>query len=905
MRAARPRDRCRFLVPEVVQTSGMDCGPAALKCLLEGFGIPVSYGRLREACQTDVDGTSLDTMEEVAVHLGLEAEQTMVPVDHLLLPEARALPAIVIVRLPSGITHFVVAWRRHGRFVQVMDPATGRRWSTNQRFLEELYVHLSPVPMAAWREWAGSEEFLGALRRRLARLRVPRRTMGRVFEAALADPGWNRLAALDAATRMVDAVVRAGGVRRGRQAARVLEALCRRAWEEAPDEAQAIPSDYWSVRPAPPGPEGEEQLLLRGAVLVRVRGRRPKGEVPEEAGSLAPLSPEMVAALEEPPSRPGRELLSLLRADGLLAPLALVAALALAAGGVMLEAVLFRGLLDLPRELGLAEQRLGAIGALLIFLLVLLLLDLSIAAGVLRLGRRIEARLRMAFLEKIPLLGDRYFQSRLTSDMAARSHSIHQLRLLPELGRELLRSAFGLVLTPMGICWLDPASGPVAALVAAISVGLPLAAQPLLVERDLRVRSHVGALSRFYLDALLGLVPIHVHGAERAIRREHEGLLVEWARAGLGLQRAVVVIEGMQSLVGFGLVAWLVLGYLARGGEAGGVLLLVYWALHLPVLGQEVALIVRQYPAHRNVTLRLLEPLGAPEETEAPWNGPPRAKASREPSHGVAIAMEGVSMRAAGHTILDGIDLEIEPGSHVAIVGPSGAGKSSLVGVLLGWHRPATGRVLIDGVPLDGQGLERLRRQTAWVDPAVQLWNCSLFDNLRYGAPSDADLPLGRAMEMADFHGVLERLPDGLQTPLGEGGALISGGEGQRVRLGRAMLRPGMRLVILDEPFRGLDRERRRELIVRVRNWWRGATLLCITHDVGETRAFERVLVVEGGRIVEDGLPADLEGRPDSRYRALLEAEVAVREGLWSGNAWRRLCLEGGRLVEGERNGGE
>src|ERR671932_2127011 len=98
MTAAALRTR-RLLATEVVQTSAMDCGPAALKCLLEGFGIPVSYGRLREACQTDVDGTSIDTLEETAVQLGLAAEQVIVPVDHLLLPEATALPAIVVVRL--------------------------------------------------------------------------------------------------------------------------------------------------------------------------------------------------------------------------------------------------------------------------------------------------------------------------------------------------------------------------------------------------------------------------------------------------------------------------------------------------------------------------------------------------------------------------------------------------------------------------------------------------------------------------------------------------------------------------------------------------------------------------------------------------------------------------------------
>src|SRR5215469_15793522 len=107
------RHRQRWVIPEVVQTSMMDCGPAALKCLLEGFGVPVSYGRLREACHTSVDGTSIDTLEEVARALGLDAEQVMMPADHLLLPESEALPAIVAVRLPSRLLHFVVVWRVH------------------------------------------------------------------------------------------------------------------------------------------------------------------------------------------------------------------------------------------------------------------------------------------------------------------------------------------------------------------------------------------------------------------------------------------------------------------------------------------------------------------------------------------------------------------------------------------------------------------------------------------------------------------------------------------------------------------------------------------------------------------------------------------------------------------------
>src|SRR5262249_60698585 len=121
----------------------------------------------------------------------------------------------------------------------------------------------------------------------------------------------------------------------------------------------------------------------------------------------------------------------------------------------------------------------------------------------------------------------------------------------------------------------------------------------------------------------------------------------------------------------------------------------------------------------------------------------------------------------------------------------------------LAWDRGAAGAMLVGGEELRGTRMAPLRGETAWVDPAIQLWNRPLIDNLRYGAPEDGVSPLGAVIESADLRRVLEKLPDGLQTDLGEGGALGSGGEGQRVRLGRAMSRGHARLVILDEPFRG------------------------------------------------------------------------------------------------------
>ena len=896
----------RLIIPEVVQTSAMDCGPASLKSLFEGFGLSLSYGRLREACQTDVDGTSIDTVEDLAVQLGFGVQQTMIPVDHVLLPEARALPAIVVTTLPNGSNHFVVVWRRHGRFVQVMDPATGRRWPIDERFLQEVYTHVLPVPAVAWRRWAGSDEFTGPLLRRLSDLGVASAESQRLLETALGDSSWHAIASLDAATRMIRVIVRSGGLGRGRQAARVLQTFFDRAVNEQADQPSLVPSVYWCAKMAGRTTAGAEYLTLKGAVIVRVRSAPQKNLGPTRAREqpeteLKPISPELVAALEETPARPGREIFRFLKEDAVLTPFGLIAALAIVSGGLVFEALLFRGLLDIGREFGLVSRQLQALSAVTLFVFGLLLLELPVANGLQKLGRHLEARLRMAILEKLPRLGDRYFHSRLISDMTERSHSLYAMRMLPGVAGQLIRSVFGLVLTAVAIAWLDPPSAPLAFLIAAVSVVLPWLTQPFVTERDLRVRTHAGAMTRFYLDALLGLVPIRAHRAERAIRHEHESLLVEWARSSLGLQRRVVAVEAIQSLVSFALAAWILLSYLGRTGETASALLLIYWSLNLPVLGQVVAQTAQQYPIYRNTAQRLLEPLGAPEETPSDEPGEFVAghgpESSNRESRAVDISFQNVSVRAAGHVILEEVNLEIPAGSHVAIIGPSGAGKSSLVGILLGWHRAATGRVLIDGSPLDGHLLQRLRMETTWVDPALQIWNRSLLDNLRYGVHTPTDSPLSKVIELSQLSGMLRKLPEGLQTQMGEAGALVSGGEGQRVRLGRGMLRPGVRLVILDEPFRGLDRKRREELLSNSRRLWREATLLCITHDVSETQGFERIIVIEQGRIAEDGAPAELVKRPGSRYRALLEAETAVQKELWHNRFWRRLRLENGRLI--------
>ncbi len=889
-----------WFAPEVVQTSMMDCGPASLKSLLEGFGVPVSYGRLREACQTDVDGTSIDVLEDVAAKLGLVAEQVILPKDHLLVAETRALPALVVWRNPDGAPHFVVVWGQAWGFVQAMDPALGRRWMKPRDLLDNLYVHTMVIPAETWREWAEMPQFVGALRHRLAKLGA-RGEAERLLARAAEDPTWRGYASLDASVRMVTSLVAAGGVDRGSTAGALAQSLFERALAELEDPKAAketIPATFWTAIPAPPDEDGTEQVQIKGCVLVRIRGVRER--LAEK--KVADLSPELAAALTEPPMRPMAELVAILREDGVLAPLAILVALAVATVGAGVEAILFRSLLDVGRQLGPIEQRVGGAVALIVLLLGLTAIEMRTTAGMLRMGRRLETRMRLAFLSKIPRLADRYFHSRPTSDMAHRCHGIHPLRTLPATGGRLVRSMMELFVTCAGLVWIDPASWPVVLTALTLSVALPWAAQRAMVERDLRVRAFEGSLTRFYLDALLGLFAVRTHGAERAVRTEHAGMMMEWMSAAYDRLRTGVLVDAVQALVGFALAVWLLFDYLHRAPEPAAVLLLLYWALNVPQLGQDIAASARQYPAIRNLMLRLLEPLGAIEEKDDAVGTDQYDEETatyRYPGvHGVHLVFRNVSVRASGRTILEPFSLTIPPGQHVGIVGPSGAGKSSFVGLLLGWHRPAKGTIYVDTVPLRGERLKSLRTETAWVDPAVQIWNRSMLHNIEYG--STGERRVGKVLEESDLVGLLERLPEGLQTELGEGGALVSGGEGQRVRLGRALMRPNVRLVILDEPFRGLDRERRRSLLKRARALWKDATLICVTHDVGETMDFDRVLVVEDAQIKEDGRPGKLAAKEGGRYRALLDAEDEVRRRLWTGTVWRRLSVKNGRVVETE-----
>jgi ATP-binding cassette subfamily B protein len=851
----------RRLIPEVIQTSSMDCGPACLAALLAGHGVRASYERLRDACQTTVDGTSIDTIEEAAAELGLDVAQEIVPVDHVLRGDARVLPALAVTSRRDGSRHFVILWSQLAGRVQVMDPSVGRRWLARNRVCDDLYVHEVDVPAAQWREAAGSDELRATLRARLDELGVA--DAGAMIDRALADPGWHAIATLDAAARMVHGLVEARAVRPGTATGALLASLVQ--------DHGAIAADSWFARAT----DDAETVRVRGAVVVRVLGRRP----------AQPASRDLEAALVEPPARPWQHLAHAIASGGRTAPAAVVASVALTAVLTVVQAVLWRVLFDASELTTL--QLAGAIATLVAFLVLQLAIEAAQVGAIFRLGRRVELVIRTQFLAAIGRLGLRYLRSRPIADMLGRSHVLHQLRELPSVGARILGISLTTVVTGAAIVWLAPESAwLVIGLALAVTVP-PIVAHPALAERELRMRTHHGALTRFYLDSLLGIVPARAHGIESAMRREHEGQLVEWVRAARREHALAVAIGAVQGALVCGFAIALVATRVASTDRPAGVLLAVYWVIVMAANAAALTVLVRQLPIYRNLTARQLEPLalrGAGERHDREVELAPGA---------AAITFADVSVLAGGHVVLAGVTLSIEPGEHVALVGASGAGKSTLLGLLLGWHAPSNGEITVNGRVLDAPTLAALRRRTAWVDPAVQLWNDSLANNLTYGTDGTTDL--GAAVVLAQLEDVLGRLPEGMQTSLGEAGGLVSGGEGQRVRLGRGLARRDPALVVLDEPFRGIDRVRRRELLDSARSYWRGSTLICATHDLAETRDFDRVIVVDSGCIVEDGTPAELAARAGSRYARLLADEQIVHE-LW--RRWRHVRIEDGRAVE-------
>jgi len=222
---------------------------------------------------------------------------------------------------------------------------------------------------------------------------------------------------------------------------------------------------------------------------------------------------------------------------------------------------------------------------------------------------------------------------------------------------------------------------------------------------------------------------------------------------------------------------------------------------------------------------------------------------------------------------LHDLTLNIAPGETVAVVGPSGAGKSTLFQLALRFYDPQQGRVLVDGVDVRDADPAEIRKRIALVPQETVIFAASAKDNIRYGRWGASDEEIVEAAKAANAQEFIETLPDGYDTFLGEGGARLSGGQRQRIVIARALLRDAP-LLLLDEATSSLDARSEKLVQEALERLMKTRTTVVIAHRLATTRAADRIIVMDGGRIVEEGTHASLT-KANGLYASLARLQFA------------------------------
>ena len=243
-----------------------------------------------------------------------------------------------------------------------------------------------------------------------------------------------------------------------------------------------------------------------------------------------------------------------------------------------------------------------------------------------------------------------------------------------------------------------------------------------------------------------------------------------------------------------------------------------------------------------------------------------------------AIEFKDVRLTYPGTTreAIKGVTLSVRPGEHVALVGLSGSGKSSMVNLVPRFWSVTSGAVTVDGVNVEDCTLASLRDHIAVVSQNVILFDTTVRENIAYGMPEVSEAAIEKAVEAAALTEVVEALPKGLDTPVGEAGGLLSGGQKQRISIARALLKDAP-ILILDEATSALDSESENQIKEALETLMKGRTCLTVAHRLSTIDRADRIVVMQDGVIVEEGMPAELMEKGGA-YARMVRLQTGIAE---------------------------
>jgi ATP-binding cassette, subfamily B, bacterial len=389
-----------------------------------------------------------------------------------------------------------------------------------------------------------------------------------------------------------------------------------------------------------------------------------------------------------------------------------------------------------------------------------------------------------------------------------------------------------------------------------------------------RLQESWGAAATLVEETVAGIRVVKGIGAGRPLAgefRTRSSVIVDRALAIARLDAKFMPTLEFLPMLGLLAVLWLggrsvINGDLTLGSFLAFNAYIAYLVWPLRVLGQRVTTLQKAVGA----SARIREVLEAEPKLREPRHP---IRLERPPKGDVRLA--GVRFgHQDGHPVLDGLELHVPPGTSLALVGPTGSGKSTIAGLIARLYDPDDGAVLLDGHNVRDLALADVRKMVALVFEETFLFTDTVAENIRFARPDAPDEEVERAAALAGATEFINALPDGYETVLGERGFSLSGGQRQRVAIARAILADPA-VLVLDDATSAVDATKEHEIRAALTTVMEGRTTLVIAHRPATIALADRVAVLDGGRIVEEGTHGDLL-RTSRRYRELLALEAVA-----------------------------